>query len=399
MTMACQLWRFLIFSLALVNVCALGLASQPQPHAACLLGLSGAASKTAFISRGIIQSIQKIDPKMSFTILTRNPLQANHSYQNLNQITFYEGSMLNITAIQNACSHADLAIFTSPFHPHLSHLDIATTVLNGLELAHVKYFIYLSGSVNYPNSVSRQESRADLSSFLHEQVMSYRFDDYALISTGQWMELSWPSETITLLSYLPIFFGLSFPSPHHYTSIRDIGPVTALALYKIVYPGQYKVSTFIREFDLYDPQPYTSSRLSHLLTSVITPGTFLWNIGAWIPSVMAALSPVFQLIHHDRLTHLSSLFEQSLSSSRETETESVTGRGLINTMSLLGFTPTTAEEYLRGVFSGEKGTVASKISGAQARANEIRREQMNEGMAVRQRRQKAALKTAQQGEL
>jgi hypothetical protein len=394
---------FILIPLLVSTATATAITPQQSEHHACLLGLSGTTSNTILISRGIIQSIQKINPKMSFTILTRDLLKANHSYQNMNHVTFFHGSMLNITDIQAACAHSDLAIFTSPTHPHLSHLDISTTILDGLELAHVKYFIYLSGSLSSPNSF---HPNTLLSSFLHDQVMNYRFKDYALLSTGGWMELYWPRETISLLKYLPIFFGLSFPFPHHYTSMRDIGPVTALILFKIIYPGQYQVSTFVREFDLYDPQPYSSTSLTHLLSSSITRQSTLFNAGVWIPSLIATLSPVWRFIHHERLTYLSSLFQHYLSPSSSTSatgggTTLVSGKGLVNTMSLLGFAPTTVEEYFQGVFSGEeKMTKVTKISGAQARANEIRREEMNEGMAVKKRRrEKAGLGASQKEEL
>lgn len=187
------------------------------------------------------------------------------------------------------------------------------------------------------------------------------------------MELYFSRDTVSFLSFLPVFFGITFPSPHPYTSMADIGPVTALVLFKIIYPGRYKVSTHHRVFEIYDPQPYSSSKLSLLLSS-ITQRKMIINAGAGIPYLLSSLSPLFQFFHLERLSYLSSLFSHYLSH-RNTPLNS---KGYLHTVGILGYTPTTVDEYFRGILLGE--AKVQKVSGAQLKANEIRKEDMNEGM-------------------
>jgi hypothetical protein len=339
-------------------------------HHVCLLGLSGTTSKTIMISRGMIESISKIDSYVTFNVLTRHLQRGNQSYSHLNGVSITHGSMFNLTDIQSACQDADVAIFTVPISNQFTRLEMIEIILTGLELAHVKYFIYCSGSLDIPNSYHHVD---ELHQYLHKQVMEYRFKDYAMISTGGWMELYFSKDTVSFLSTLPIFFGISFPSPHPYTSMTDIGPVTALVLYKIIYPGRYKVSTHHRVFEIYDPQPYSSSKLALLLSS-ITQRKMIINAGAGIPYLLSTLSPVFQFLHLERLTYLSSLFGHYLSH----QNTPVNSKGYLHTVGILGYTPTTVDQYFRGILLGE--VKVQKISGTQAKANQIRKEDMNEGM-------------------
>jgi hypothetical protein len=336
----------------------------------CILGLSGTTSNTVMISRGMIRSISKIDSYVDFNILTRNLQKGNQRYSHLDGVSITQGSMLNISDIQTACKDADAAIFTVPISTQFTRMEMIEMVLTGLELAHVKYFLYFSGSLALPNSYHNTEK---IHQYLHKQVMEYRFKDYAIISTGGWMELYFSKEALSLLSIIPVFFGISFPSPHPYTSMADIGPVTALVLYKIIFPGRYKVSTHHRLFEIYDPQPYSSTKLTLLLSSITQSKTIL-NAGASIPYLLSNLSPVFQFFHLDRLTYLSSLFGHYLTH----QNTPVSSKGYINTVGILGFTPTTVEQYFRGALLGEERI--PKISSTQAKANEIRQEDVNEGM-------------------
>lgn len=343
----------LIFNL-IVNVnCA---------HHICLLGLSGTKSNMITISRDIILNIRKIDSYAKFTILTRDLERGNKSYSDLSNVNIVYGSMLNISDIKLACSNSDIGIFTSPTHPTLDRIEISKIVLNGFEEAGIKYFVYTPGSLNVQNSYHNTQ---ELYKFLRHQVLYFRFKDYAIISTGGWMELYFPQDTLALLSTLPVFLGINLPFQHQYSSMRDIGPVTALVLYRVLFRGQYHISTHKREFEIYDSQAYSAEQITHLLSTICQKQ--IYNFGQYFPYIFSTLQPVFKFLKHDRLTYLSELFSHYLSHPYT----AVPTHGYYDTITVLGYTPTTVRQYFEHHLLGTK--IERKVSKIEKKANEIRK--------------------------
>lgn len=331
-------------------------------HHICFLGLSGTKSNMISISRDMITNINKIDSYTKFTILTRDIQRGNESYSNLPNVNIIQGSMLNISDIKTACSNADVGIFTAPTHSTLNRLEISKIVLNGFEQAGVSYFVYAPGSLNVQNSFHNSK---ELYKYLREQIFYYRFKDYAVISTGGWMELYFPQSTLSLLKSLPIFFGINLPHSHQYSSMKDIGPVTALVLYRVIFPGQYHISTHKREFEIYDSQTYSSLQITQLLSKICQKQIF--NFGQYFPHLLSNFLPFFQFIKNDRLIYLSELFTHYLTKPYiATPTN-----GYYDTITVLGYTPTTVRQYFEHHLLGYK--IKRTISNIEKKSNEIRR--------------------------
>ena len=331
-------------------------------HHACVLGLSGSQSTISSVSRDIIQNIHKIDPYTKFTILTRDIEGGNQTYSDLPRVNVVYGSMLNTSDIKLACSTADIGIYHSPTHPSLSRLEISKIVLNGFEEAGVKYFVYTPGGLIVESSFHHSKEHYK---YLRQQVLHFRFKDYAIISAGAWMELFFPIDTLSLLSYLPFFLGTNLPHQHQYSSIRDVGPVTALVLYRVLLTGQYQVSTHKREFEIYDSQSFSSEQITYLLSTICQKQIF--NIGQYFPYLLSILHPLFKLLKYDRFVYLSELFTHYLSNPYVASPVN----GYYDTITILGYTPTTVRQYLEHYILGKK--IERKISNVEKKSNEIRK--------------------------